>query len=491
MPYTRVTRAACGADAIAYLRGHGRGHNGAAERNVHVATIRMLPDEIEPIETQMQRYWNRADPRHKIQLDRYVISFHPDELDPNDSEDCLKAADIGCEFAKRIAPHSQAAVFVQRDGVSGKLHAHVAVNDVRMDNYKGIDKSAYFFWNFAPIANEICAKHFELKVVDPAPERVTQAVRAKRAENELIQAENEEELRRAAEEGREPQLGKTIYIWQDDLRSRIRRAADGAADEEDFARRLRLDGVELVAKKRKDGALTYKRHATKTHPEHYTYELADVSGFDGKPPANLKARSYKLGADYQPDAIAKLFQPRAKAARTSQEPAIKLPEVPLRKPAKAPEKTIGKEKTMAKEKPQEKQTSQEMEQAMAMARRIAFPEYVRLMGWEAIDVKDMNNRDELEQRLYMFLAEWDIFVRWRTDRLTELKKNGGKLEPVLKKDKTTGEISVIKANLLEQFAGYLDWIEAERRREEAAKQHEALTAEFGSADKDSKEYGDD
>ena len=105
-------------------------------------------------------------------------------------------------------------------------------------------------------------------MTEPAPERITQAVRAKRVENALIRAENEEELRRAAEEGREPQLGKTIYIWQDDLRSRIRRAADGAADEEDFARRLRLDGVELVARKRKDGALTYKRHATKTHPEH-------------------------------------------------------------------------------------------------------------------------------------------------------------------------------------------------------------------------------
>ena len=489
MPYTRVTRAACGADAIAYLRGHGRGHNGAAERNVLVAAVNMVPVESEFVPA-MQRYWNRADPRHKIQLDRFVISFHPEELDANAPEDCLKAAEIGCELARRIAPHSQAAVFVQRDGVGGKLHVHVAVNDVRMDNYKGIDKSAYFFWTFAPIANEICAQYFKLKATEPAPERVTQAVRAKRIENKLIRAANDEELRRAAEEGREPQLGKTIYIWQDDLRSRIRRAADGAADEEDFAHRLRLDGVELVARERKDGSLSYRRHATKTHPEHYTYELVDLSGFDGEPPRKLRSRSYKLGADFQPDAIAKLFQPQAKAARTSQEPAIKLPEVPLRKPAKAPEKTIGKEETMAKEKPQEKQTSREMEQAMAMAKRIAFPEYVRLMGWEAVDAKDPDYMNEMMQRMDLFLYEWDIFVRWRADRLTELKKNGGKLEPVLKKDKTTGEISVIKANLLKQFAGYLGWLAAEQRRQKAEKQYESLVAEYERADKDGKDYDD-
>ena len=143
MPYTRVTRTSRGADAIEYARGFGRGHDGSAERNIYVAGVNMMPDSAVPFEEQMRPYWNRASRRHTTQVDRFILSFATEELDPGKPEDCLKALEIAREFAREIAPCSQAAVFVQADGKGGKLHVHVLVNDVRMDDGKGIDSSAY------------------------------------------------------------------------------------------------------------------------------------------------------------------------------------------------------------------------------------------------------------------------------------------------------------------------------------------------------------
>lgn len=89
MPYSHVTRTAYGTDAIAYARGHGSGHNGEENRNIFVAGVNMLPDEIVPFEQQMQLVWNKADPRHKTQIDRFIVSFSFDELDPDKPEDLI------------------------------------------------------------------------------------------------------------------------------------------------------------------------------------------------------------------------------------------------------------------------------------------------------------------------------------------------------------------------------------------------------------------
>ena len=59
----------------------------------------MLPDNVVRFEAQMQKFWDRADPRHTTQVDRFIISFHPDELDPDNPRDWLKALDIGRTFA--------------------------------------------------------------------------------------------------------------------------------------------------------------------------------------------------------------------------------------------------------------------------------------------------------------------------------------------------------------------------------------------------------
>ena len=77
MPYSRVTRTAYGADAIRYARGHGKGHNGQPRRNIYTAGVNMLPDHAVRFEEQMRPLWDRMDARHKIQVNRCVVSFSP------------------------------------------------------------------------------------------------------------------------------------------------------------------------------------------------------------------------------------------------------------------------------------------------------------------------------------------------------------------------------------------------------------------------------
>lgn len=133
-----MTRAKNGEDAIKYIRGNGKGHNGAAYRNEYFSGINMLPDSVVPFEKQMQIFWDKADRRHTTQVDRYFISYALSELNPDNPEDVLKAHNIGCEIAREIAPGHQAVVATQTDGKGHKIHTHIDVNDVNMETLKGL-----------------------------------------------------------------------------------------------------------------------------------------------------------------------------------------------------------------------------------------------------------------------------------------------------------------------------------------------------------------
>lgn len=177
MPYSRVTRTAFGADAIRYARGNGKGHDGSEARNRYVSGVNMMPDDVIPFEEQMQYYWDHASAQHKIQVNRFIISFSPDELNPDDPDDCMKALEIGRQFAKENAPDCQSAVFVQTDGVGHKVHAHIITNDVRISNFRGLDHSARHHSEFSRMVDRICARFIDSRPVKLAPEWVTPAVR--------------------------------------------------------------------------------------------------------------------------------------------------------------------------------------------------------------------------------------------------------------------------------------------------------------------------
>ena len=419
MPYSRVTRTAFGADAIRYARGNGKGHDGSEVRNQFVAGVNMMPDDVVPFEEQMQYYWDHASAQHKIQVNRFIISFSPDELNPDDPDDCMKALEIGIQFAKENAPDCQSAVFVQTDGVGHKVHAHIITNDVKITNFRGLDHSARHHAEFSRTVDRICARHIDSRPVKLAPERVTPAVRGQRTANERIKAMNEMEQREAAALGYEPDLIPEKYIWIDDLRERIKRAASGAADEEEFAQRLRLDGVELVPQKDKTtGRLSYRHRATRTQPEHYLFELVDTSRFPDKVPQNLKSKSHKLGTNYQPDSLAKMF------GQPSPEPA----------------------------KPQ----VSERDRINAQIRELFF----RAMRYYTIEPDD---EDEL----------FDDFIRWRIKKRDSEAAAGRKLPPVTVRD-GQGKLVIMREELSRECREFLGSVIDAQIREFAKQRVEQL-----------------
>lgn len=445
-----MTRTAFGADAIAYARGDGTGHNGAKTRNDYIAGVNLLPDSVVPFEQQMQPFWNKADPRHKIQIDRFIVSFSPDELDPARPESCVTALAIGCEIARRNAPDNQSAVFVQTDGAGGKVHIHILTNDVTMTDYKGLDPKAYAHFCFRPIVDEVCRQYFDLARPELAPERINQTVRGARMKNEQIKAENALEVRRAAAAGRPADIKPLKYIWQDDLRERIKAAAREAADEASFAQRLRLNGVELVPHQGKDGSLSYLHQATKKQPAHYTYELTDVSSFDRKIPQNLKSKSFKLGTDYQPEGVARLFRQQAPAAPSP----VQLRPAPAPPPGQAKEKPPEKSPGAIRQDP-------ELERVKALAKKYVLPILRRIIPDADAD------------------AMFERFTRWRVMRREEERRAGRKFPPIYHKD-AQGKGSVLYERLEAQYTDFLDetmQAEAERQRQLLRKQREALSAE--------------
>ena len=436
MPYSHVTRTRNGAEAIQYCRGEGKGHNQNAERNQYVFGVNMLPDDVVPFEQQMQLFWNRADSRHKIQLDRFVISFSPDELNPERPEDVLMAGAMLTEFAREYLPGHQVAVFIQTDGKGGKIHGHLAANDVHMETFKGMDSKCYAHFHLEKELDKFCEQYFDLAKREPMPEKESQHVRGLRQKNAEIKKANDEEIKAAKMEGREAELKPLVYIWQDDLKERVKQAAAASTDESSFFKQLTLHGVEAA-----------KKPATKKQPEHYTYELTDTSRFQGAIPYNLKAKSYKLGGNYQPEGVARLFkssQVKAVTVQVQQTPTVQ-PVLPV----------SGRKDT-------EKKSSQDNDTAMAVAKERAQiyvrPMFMASMGWRDLEPDEYDEEIMLgmPERDQAAAASWEAFERWRVEQ----RKAGRKLDNIYRKDSIG--VNPIREAIVSQYREFLaEWQKAQ------------------------------
>lgn len=275
MPYTRITKTKSASASIDYLRGHDTGHNGYLLRNQMMSGVNMLPDGAMPFEVQMAKLLRHKSSRNKTEGWRVIQSFGPGELDADEPSDVAKAHEIGIRLAEAMWPGFEVAVFTQSDGKGHKLHNHLFVCNVNKETYKGCDHNQTFHPRIQEKSDEICSQFFDLHEPEKADEKVPRTVRAKREINAQ----------------RVPEGEAPLYIWQDDLKSRISEAALEATDFESFQEELVSRGVEIDIKQ-----------PTKKHPERViTYELVDTTKFDEaeKIPRNLKCRSYKLGADYE------------------------------------------------------------------------------------------------------------------------------------------------------------------------------------------------
>ena len=464
MPYSRVTRTAYGADAIRYARGHGKGHNGHKRRNLYTAGVNMLPDHAVRFEEQMRPLRDRMDARHKIQVNRYVVSFSPKELDPDNEADQLTALEIGRRIAETNAPDCQSAVFVQADGKGHKLHVHILTNDVRISDHKGVDSKAYYHPHFRRLVDQVCKDYFKLDEPGKAPERASQSVRGRRAMNEKIRERNRAEVEDAELEGRKPVLETEKYIWQDDLRERIKRAAAQATDEDSFAQALRLDGVELLEQRQKDGAVTYIHHATKTMPEYYVYELVDISGFQTgeKIPANLKSRSCKMGTNYSPEGIAGMFR---KVAPEVQKEEVSIDVSGIMASVQKPKEKLKEQPAKPRELTPQEKDRLALDHAVALARQ-----FVSAIVKSVYPDADEEWADQL----------YDRFVRWRNAQRKKWQEKGQTVPPIYRKD-ANGDGQIVAEQLDRQYRAFLDeWTatEAAKELERIQKERMALAADI-------------
>ena len=288
MAYSRITGAKRGAQAIQYARGYGTGHNNKKTRNEVVGEVNMLPETVLSYEKQMQKYWNKASAKNKNQVRRIVQSFSRKELNPDDRMDIQKANEIGIEFAQRAYPGHQAVVFTQIDGESGLIHNHVLVNNVNMETNYGCSDEQTKFQYVKWWTNKVAGQYFELDTGQHTKDKTTQNERRKRQENEKIREENQ---------SLPPEKQKKLkYIWKDDLKERISRAADVAYSREYFLILLEQMDVSAEIRQRKDGT------------EYIVYTLNDEEKRQQENAVKeWKAKGHKLGTDYDLESLDERF----------------------------------------------------------------------------------------------------------------------------------------------------------------------------------------
>ena len=282
--------------------------------------------------------------------------------------------------------------------------------------------------------------------------------------NEKIRERNRAEVEDAELEGRKPVLETEKYIWQDDLRERIKRAAARATDEDSFAQALRLDGVELLEQRQKDGAVTYIHHATKTMPEYYVYELVDISGFQTgeKIPANLKSRSCKMGTNYSPEGIAGMFR---KVAPEVQKEEVSIDVSGIMASVQKPKEKLKEQPAKPRELTPQEKDRLALDHAVALARQ-----FVSAIVKSVYPDADEEWADQL----------YDRFVRWRNAQRKKWQEKGQTVPPIYRKD-ANGDGQIVAEQLDRQYRAFLDeWTatEAAKELERIQKERMALAADI-------------
>lgn len=299
MAYSSITRTAKGRDAINYALGiEGKGHNGKKNRNEYISFVN-LPLPADKKDKRFIRafmdVWKHARKNHDCQMLRLVISYSRNELDPDNPADILKADEIGQKIVNKYYPNRQAVVFTQIDGKSGLVHTHILISDVELETYKGCENRLYK------------AKYVE-KIVDKTIEEsgITLDYGQGMSKEEWKESKKGTKNRDTYTERNARAKGQ--YVWKDDLKARISSCMASCTSEAQFIDEMKKNGVlveihDEKTTKKKDGS-------TKTREKYYTYTLTDTSKFpDGqKVPENRKARSNKLGTDYDVKTIIAILQ---------------------------------------------------------------------------------------------------------------------------------------------------------------------------------------
>lgn len=404
--FTRITPSKNGRESLQYARGgeNGKGHNNKEHRNLLVGGVNLLPDSEMSYEDQMEVFWKKAKPNHKIQVRRIIGSFSKKELDPEDPNSKYKAMEMATEFAEKFYPDRQAAIFIQDDGKGECIHFHLIVNDCAMTDNKGCSSDQQKYWYVEKNFDELAKSYIELDAGEPAKDKVTQAERRKRKENQ-----------KAIEAG-EPE--KEEYLWRDDMKSRIREAMREATDRGDFLKRLTSYGVEG------------EYRTSKKQGDYIIYELTDLSGFKGELPKKneyFRSKSFKMGDDYELEELDRQIQ------NNLGKDAVQ--DLPVKEDAEPVMKHHTAKKEEPKQKTEEELKAEKDNQLKARFNLLAGIDFFKdHTTWETKD-----NYNELRQESY---RRWNQFKEWYPDDYEQRLMVGDISEPKKKESEAVKSESV-------------------------------------------------
>ncbi len=290
--YSRISGAKDGRGSIAYAE--GTAHNSEKNRNVLVSCINMIPNGH--YAEQMEPLWRLSRKNHTIQTRRIVISFSKKELDPYNTEDLNTARDIVIEFIRTYYPDRQAVLYFQRDGKGGCLHCHAIVNDVSLSDHRGCTREQQYYKYVRNGIDKVASKYINLDHGKPSESKKTRTERVKAEKAADIIMKNPG-LKGA--ELRNKLIKEKAYSYKEDMKNRIHEAMMRSSNEKDFLRRLKEKGIDTIKK------------TSKKYGEHYVYDFSECPvGVK-----NTKARSYKLGYSFSPEAAKTIWIEKKKQSQ--------------------------------------------------------------------------------------------------------------------------------------------------------------------------------
>ena len=263
---TLISRSKNSAALISYLMSD-QGHNGARQRNLYITTVGMYGSKKNLIR-QFKKEFTHVD-KHRHQTEAVHMIISPSDLEiPYNPSNAQRFGDMVKDFIQTVYPHRKCLVCIQQDGVgfpdgaTGKkhkiLHAHVALSDADIYEYKGVESHKTGFRYLSKTFDDFVTTKYKIKIDTGRDMPKRRYLKGK------LVAENDKDT-----EGK-------FYSYQDDIKDRINKCIQVSISLDEFYATLQDYGLSVDHKNKKTGEAyqTYYLHTL----ENISSESLDKNG---------------------------------------------------------------------------------------------------------------------------------------------------------------------------------------------------------------------
>lgn len=271
---TLISPSKCGAALIKYLL-DGPGHDGSEERYICTETIGLMPScDSRGYLQQFDHEWDKMSCRHKVQMRHIIISPSEKEI-PYKRSNAPLFAQLVKDYIMEHYPNRRALIVIQQDGAgyvdnTGKqkriLHAHVALSDADIYDYKGVETEKTCFKYLSKTFDEFVTNHGI--TIDPGKD----LSRRRHLNKQLIT------------EGERDEEGK-FFSYQDDIKNRINLCINMSESIDDFYSKLGDFGLSVAQKQKKKTGEIYQTY--------YLHDLSNISDLSKDKNGSLKKLAKK------------------------------------------------------------------------------------------------------------------------------------------------------------------------------------------------------